>query len=248
MTEKLTRKQRELLMRREYILEVAQSIIIEDGYIGFTMDKIAEATEYAKGTIYQMFANKEEIIMALAIMHGQRCYQLFERAAEYDGNSREKITAISLAQQLATLMHPKDFSLMLLIKNDSIKDKVKESMQQDMFNMESKIITLISGIVQAAIDAGDITVDISAENLVFCLWSMCFGGSALICSDIELDKHGISKSYMLISEGNNRLLDGFGWKPLHTTENYQVTMTKLATNIFPAECKQTGFTTLFSSL
>lgn len=248
MNKPLSRKQRELQLRREYILEVAQDIIMEDGYIGFTMDKIAEATEYAKGTIYQMFANKEEIMAALCTKNAEGCYQLFERAAKFEGNHRERMTAICVAHQIQTLMCPHEFSQQLLIKNDSIRDKVNPDIQQDMFAMESKIIKLISGIAQDAINAGEIKVDIKAEPLVFCLWSLSFGWSTLVCSDIELDKHGMSKSCLLVAEACNRMLDGFGWEPLYKPDDYQKTVVKIAETIFPNECEQTGLTQLYKSL
>ena len=248
MDKPLSRKQRELQMRREYILDVAKNIIAEDGYIGFTMDKIAEATEYAKGTIYQMFSNKEEIMAALCTQNAERCYDMFLRASKFEGNHRQKMSAIGVAHQVNTLLHPHDVSHQLLIKNDSIREKIDFDKQQAMFAIESKIIKLISGIAQDAIDAGDLETHISAEQIVFCLWSMCFGSSAIMCSDIELDKHGMSQCCLIINEGQNRMLDGFGWKPLYNAKDYQETLYRIANEIFPAECAQTGFTELFQSL
>lgn len=244
----LSRKQRELQMRREYILEVARNIVLEDGYIGFTMDKIAEATEYAKGTIYQMFANKEEVLAALCIENAKCCYDFFERAARFEGNHRQRITAISMAHQLHTCMHADEFTNQLLVKNDSIRQKVNAELQQGMFEIESKIIKLISSIVQDAIDAKEIKVDITAEQLVFCLWSVSFGGSTLMCSDIELDKHGMSQCCLLMNEACNRMLDGFGWQPLYEPKTYYETLSRISKEIFPEECRKTRFTELFQSL
>jgi curli biogenesis system outer membrane secretion channel CsgG len=41
----LTRKQREIQGREGRILEVARTMIVEDGYHGLSMDRIAEALE-----------------------------------------------------------------------------------------------------------------------------------------------------------------------------------------------------------
>ena len=62
----LTRKQREIAEREQLILGIAAEMLVERGYLGLTMDRIAAATEYSKGTIYQHFPNKEEIVAALA--------------------------------------------------------------------------------------------------------------------------------------------------------------------------------------
>jgi AcrR family transcriptional regulator len=45
------RKQRDIQQRQALILDVAQGMLLEGGYLGLNMDRIAEATGYAKGTI-----------------------------------------------------------------------------------------------------------------------------------------------------------------------------------------------------
>ena len=81
----LSRKQREVQGRQERILELARSMIVRDGYHGLSMDRIAEALEYSKGTIYQHFTCKEEILMALVNQTMERRLHLFQRAAAFRG-------------------------------------------------------------------------------------------------------------------------------------------------------------------
>src|SRR3984885_3865421 len=87
----LTRKQREIQGREGRILEVARTMIVEDGYHGLSMDRIAEALEYSKGTIYQHFSCKEDILMALANQAIERRLEMFRRAAAFRGKSRERM-------------------------------------------------------------------------------------------------------------------------------------------------------------
>ena len=63
----LTRKQREIREREQLLLRVARKMLIEQGYSGLSMDQLAEATEYSKGTVYQHFSTKEDLVTALAI-------------------------------------------------------------------------------------------------------------------------------------------------------------------------------------
>ncbi|MDA7950753.1 MAG: TetR/AcrR family transcriptional regulator, partial [Pirellulaceae bacterium] len=60
------RRQREFQQREDQILLSARKILANQGYLGLNMDKIADEIEYAKGTVYQHFSCKEEIIIALA--------------------------------------------------------------------------------------------------------------------------------------------------------------------------------------
>ncbi len=51
------------------------------------MDRVAAQMEYAKGTIYNHFPNKEEIVLALAVEAMQLRRRLFERAIAATGSS-----------------------------------------------------------------------------------------------------------------------------------------------------------------
>ncbi|MCA9258394.1 MAG: helix-turn-helix transcriptional regulator, partial [Planctomycetales bacterium] len=77
----LTRKQRELQEREARILEVSREVVVREGYHGLSMDRVAEALEYSKGTIYNHFSCKEDIILALAVQTTEKRTELFERAA-----------------------------------------------------------------------------------------------------------------------------------------------------------------------
>ena len=76
----LTRKQREIQEREELILDVARDMLVERGYLGLTMDRIAKAIDYSKGTVYQHFASKEDLFAELAAGHMQGRIERFARA------------------------------------------------------------------------------------------------------------------------------------------------------------------------
>ena len=63
----LTRKQRELERPSVKILQVSRPILITEGFQGLSMERVVSQMEYAKGTIYNHFPNKEEIVLALAV-------------------------------------------------------------------------------------------------------------------------------------------------------------------------------------
>jgi len=82
----LTRKQREIQQREEMLLDVARKMLIEQGYAGLSMDRIAESTEYSKGVIYQHFSSKEDLVTAMAVQSLSRRVEYFARAASFKEN------------------------------------------------------------------------------------------------------------------------------------------------------------------
>ena len=51
--------------RRQFILATADQLLRHDGFNAFTMNKLAAATDLAKGTLYLYFATREELVLTL---------------------------------------------------------------------------------------------------------------------------------------------------------------------------------------
>jgi AcrR family transcriptional regulator len=63
--EKVGRRERERAEFREEVLLAARRIVLEEGFEALTMRKIAEAIEYAPGTIYLYFESRDAIAFEL---------------------------------------------------------------------------------------------------------------------------------------------------------------------------------------
>ncbi|MEE9431822.1 MAG: TetR/AcrR family transcriptional regulator [Melioribacteraceae bacterium] len=61
----LTRKERERLLKRFEILDVAANLFATKGFDGTKLEDIAEASEFGKGTLYNYFENKEDIYVEI---------------------------------------------------------------------------------------------------------------------------------------------------------------------------------------
>ncbi|MCA9479776.1 MAG: helix-turn-helix transcriptional regulator, partial [Nitrospira sp.] len=59
------RKQREYEARREEILSAAEGLFSQNGFFKTSMAEIAEAAQFAMGTLYKFFKNKEDIYISL---------------------------------------------------------------------------------------------------------------------------------------------------------------------------------------
>lgn len=213
----LTRKQREIQQREERILEESRKLLLDEGYHGLSMDRIAETLEYSKGTIYQHFPNKEEILLALANQAMERRLDLFRRAASFRGGSRERISAVGVAAELFFRLYPHHFQVEHVLRLSSALEKTSEARRRFLESCESNCMAITTGIVRDAVAAGDLELasdDARApERLVFGLWSLTFGGYSLAVTSPALPQLGIADAPAAIRDGCNHLLDGCGWKP-----------------------------------
>jgi len=62
---KPSRKELERLRRRSDILHAARELFINKGFVSATLEEVAQAAEFGKGTIYNYFANKEELLWGM---------------------------------------------------------------------------------------------------------------------------------------------------------------------------------------
>ena len=63
--------------RREQILAAARSCFAENGYEGATVARLEEASGLSRGAIFNYFANKEELFLALAELDAERLGRLW---------------------------------------------------------------------------------------------------------------------------------------------------------------------------
>ncbi|MEM1096870.1 MAG: TetR/AcrR family transcriptional regulator [Bacteroidota bacterium] len=61
----LSRRERERLARREAMLEAAALVFAERGFDNATLDEIAQRAEFGKGTLYNYFSSKDELLLAV---------------------------------------------------------------------------------------------------------------------------------------------------------------------------------------
>ena len=216
MSTTLTRKQREIRQREEQILAVALEMLIEHGYHGLNMDRIAEKLEYSKGTIYQHFPNKEEILLALTIRALQTRVDLFRKASAATGGTRERLQAIGMACEYFIGLYPHYFAVEQAVRISSSWEKTSEERRGLMRSLETQCMGIVSGIVRDAVACGDLVLgpDEPPEALVFGLWSMTFGAYSIFLSGTSTVDLGIGNALHALRRNHLKMLDGFGWKPL----------------------------------
>jgi len=236
----MSRRERERKERADLILRVGRKLLLERGYLGLTMDRIASATEYSKGTIYQHFRNKEEVVLALAIETAEVRVAFFERAATFRGRPRERMSAVGLAAELLVRLHPEHLRSELIVAASSVRDKVSSERQAELQGCEHRCMGIAAGIVRDAVAAGDLVLPEGStpETLSFGLWSLCYGSFVLIATEqLHLGPLGIREPLLALAQSQQRLLDGYGWAPLSEREASRATRERILTEVFPEEHK-----------
>lgn len=232
-----TRKQREILQREELILSSAQSLLHQHGYNYLTMDRVAETVEYSKGTIYNHFASKEDLVCSLCCRTISNLIDIFQRAYQYPGTTRERYCAIGIGYSLYHQLHPMDTQNIQTVRNNAVREKVSEYRLGEMESLEQKITKIAGSIVQEAIDCGDLDKKHQADvnTIVFGGWSMHYGALLLGQSDIPLQDMGFNAVIDMVWKNANIYLDGYQWLPLSETVDTRQLFEKISSALFDEE-------------
>ena len=219
--ETLSRKQAEIRSRESRILELALPMIAENGLAGLSMEAIASEMDYAKGTIYNHFSCKEDILLGLAIRALETRLLLMQVASHRDGPARDKMVGIGIACEEYRTRFSRYFQIESMIRHVAIWEKSSEDRRHVLLECEQKCMALVSGLGYEAVEAGDLELPRGhgVEDMVFGLWSLSYGGMIIDETSPGLEKIGINDTHAAIRRNCHALMDGLKWKPLYDPDS-----------------------------
>lgn len=89
--QKLPRREREKLRQRQEMLATALDLFAQKGYHNVSVHEIAEKSEFAIGTLYKFFQNKEDLYKALVLELCNEFEDSITRAIEQPQDEVEKL-------------------------------------------------------------------------------------------------------------------------------------------------------------
>ncbi|QJW95711.1 TetR/AcrR family transcriptional regulator [Frigoriglobus tundricola] len=239
------RKEREFHQREGEFLDLARRMIAEGGLTGFNMDRLAEATEYSKGTVYQHFASKEDLIAALAVQSLGRRVAWFERAVQFSGTTRERMQALSAAEEIFVTLQPLHFRSEMLIKVDDFAHRASDERRAELERLEGRCLGAIHGIVNEAARIGDLVLPAhrSAGDVVTGFAALHIGTFMVINSFPQmLRAMAITDPLRVLRDQVSVHLDGLNWRPLSNAYDSAMTYRRVLREVFPEESRQAGRT------
>ena len=132
----------EELDNKEKILRGAEALFMKYGVRSISMDDIARHLGVSKKTLYQHFADKEELVMLVSKSHLERNVKEFESVLENSENSIEELAKISKCMRRnleglnQTMMfdlqkfHPRAWNVWLEFKHKFIRESVIKNLKK----------------------------------------------------------------------------------------------------------------------
>ncbi len=235
----LSPKQQEILERDALILEAARELLLKRGYYGLTMDRIAAKADCPKGTMYQRFRCKEDIVIALALESLKSRSDMMRRAVAFKGTARERVLALGEASSLFSRLSPDD-SRIMHTATGPIREKASAERVSALVEMERDSVGILKNVLLEAVRNGDLALrhDSMVEEMTFAIWALVDGSHTLIESGIHYSALGIEDPFTRLFLAFNVFADGYGWRPLFHELDWEETLAQVRKTMFPEEAQR----------
>jgi AcrR family transcriptional regulator len=114
---------------KQGILETALTVLNEDGYIKMSMNKVAERTGMTAANLYNYFANKDELILALQTRITERIYGEYQAAYARHDDPFQRLEAFVKTLMHLGIHHPNDYDLLFSITAPRFQDYVGTNLE-----------------------------------------------------------------------------------------------------------------------
>ncbi len=185
---------------RDRILEKSKAMLLENGFKGLSMRKIAKETGVTATSIYLHFDNKDHLLHALMEQAIEHLSKSIEKAALGLTDAVEIIEAIIRSYIHFALKHPMEYQVIYLVKTEEMARYPKEKFRKARRGYE-----LLSKAIQQGVDKGELEVEnplISAYSI----WAQLHGIISVVMNN-RLDKRIDTQEFL--NSSIEHILHGF---------------------------------------
>lgn len=163
--------------------------------------------------------------------------ELYERAARFQGRPRERMIALSEADELFFRLNTQHYRGLQLVRVASQLTQCTRPREDLRRTCESNVVRLLSELVHEAVRVGDLCLPASRrpDELAFTIWALAFGVRALMDSAVAMSQLRIERGGDVLHRSADLLFDSVVWHPLSTEWDYEQTRQRVREECFADE-------------
>ncbi len=167
-----SRRERQKMAQRMEMLTAALELFSEKGYHNVSMHEIAGKSEFAIGTLYKFFSNKEDLYKALIMELSDRFHKVLSKAIESPGDEIEKLRRY--VQAKGDVFQDKAATIRLYFaETRGASFNILAGLDQDIRNRREGFLERIAAIFESGIRAGRFHPIAEPYILAVALDSLC---------------------------------------------------------------------------
>ncbi|MGW0523808.1 TetR/AcrR family transcriptional regulator [Crossiella sp. NPDC003009] len=190
------RREEQSAAKRAEIVAAARKVFTAHGYLGSSMDAVAAAAGASKRTVYQYFADKEELFAAVVLETVDRGYEFFRPhiLALAETDDLENALRRHARVTVAGIINPEVLQMRRLVMAEA--DRFPEVGRQYYERSWVRTTGLLAETLTRLTERGLLQVDDPERAAYLFTWLVvsiplqrsAFMGSAAVCTKAELDE------------------------------------------------------------
>ena len=146
----LPRREREKLRQRQEMLAAALELFSQKGYHNVSIAEIAEKSEFAIGTLYKFFQNKEDLYKALVLEQCDNFEEAITRAIEQPGDEVEKLQNYVRAR-VERFLNNLPFIRLFLAERRGASFNIKAGLDEELRQRYYKFLERVASVFESGI-------------------------------------------------------------------------------------------------
>jgi AcrR family transcriptional regulator len=169
------RQQRERVQRRESILDAAEQVFYRKGYGPTRVEDVAREAQLSKGALYQYFASKDELLLAVTVRWRSELIERARKRLEQPANGAEHLRQIMELTNDWLSRPPERFHLMMgVLAAHTHFDRETAVYQEAKQRGEELMQLIVAAIVRGQSD-GSIRPELQPIHLLLHFWGGVIG-------------------------------------------------------------------------
>ena len=167
----LDRKERDRKLREADILKAAEHIFATKGYHNSAILDIAEEAQYAVGTIYLYFRNKQDLYLTLIERKTEELFTTIKEKVEKVNDPRAKIRVL-VEEQLSYFEDNEDFFRIYFSERGGLRWTIKDKISKSAVDKFMKYLDYIAELIREGQRQGVIKSQFDAKKMAYMLAGM----------------------------------------------------------------------------
>lgn len=168
---KIERKEREKLLRRESILDAAESVFFKKGFVASTMDEIAEKAELSKGTLYLYYRSKDDLYLGVICRGFDILIKKLNESVSPNVSTIQKLLNIGSAYYNFSQKHKNYFRMFSFLESPQFHTMASTELLNESHNQSKRAWDVIIDVISNGIKDGTFRESIDPVQMAIILWS-----------------------------------------------------------------------------
>lgn len=224
------------MTKKERLEQVARHVLTREGLSGFTMERLAEAAEISRPTVYQYFGSREGALSATASSTIVLCQRLFESSRRFQGELREQAMALMTGFEVLARFEPDHLETLEFLGMPWIKRTLPAPPLEALHSLVTGFGAHLTGLMNRAVEKGELVLPAGypVAAAAFHTQNFCYGiFFAVARRRISFNLFATDRPWEVSRRGLHLYWDGIGWSPRAGDADMEALHDRILRQCFP---------------